>query len=50
MISDCAIRVGELHFAGPVPDEGGRTTELESKWSVDGIWIDPQDGKKKWSA
>ena len=22
MISDGAIRVGELHFAGPVPDEG----------------------------
>ena len=22
MISDGAIRIGELHFAGPVPDEG----------------------------
>ena len=31
MISDGAIRVGELHFAGPVPDEG-----------VDGMWIDPK--------
>ena len=32
MISDYAIRVGELHFAGPVPDEGGCPTELEGKW------------------
>ena len=31
MISDGAIRVGELHFAGPVPDEGGCPTELEGK-------------------
>ena len=30
MISDCAIRIGEMHFAGPVPDEG------------DGTWIDPK--------
>ena len=28
MISDGAIRVGELHFAGPVPDEFGCPTEL----------------------
>ena len=42
MISDGAIRVGELHFAGPVPDEGGCSTELEGKWRVDGIWIDPK--------
>ena len=41
-ISDGAIRVGELHFAGPLPDEGGCTTELEGKWRVDGTWIDPQ--------
>ena len=32
MISDGAIRSGELHFAGPVPDEGGCPTELEGKW------------------
>ena len=32
MISDGAIRVGELHFAGPVPDEGDNPTELEGKW------------------
>ena len=24
MISDCAIRTGEMHFAGPVPDEEGK--------------------------
>ena len=41
MISDGAIRVGELHFAGPVPDEGECSTELEGNW-VDGIWIDPK--------
>ena len=41
MISDGAIRIGELHFAGPVPDEGGMVaTELEGKWRVDGTWID----------
>ena len=28
MISDGAIRGGELHFAGPVPDESGYSTEL----------------------
>ena len=32
MISDGAIRVGELHFVCPVPDEGGCPTELEGKW------------------
>ena len=32
IISDGAIRVGELHFAGPVPDEGDCPTELEGKW------------------
>ena len=42
MISDGAIRAGELHFAGPVPDEGGCPTELEGKWGVDGTWIDPK--------
>ena len=31
MISDGAIRVGELHFAGPVLDEGDYTTELDGK-------------------
>ena len=40
IISDGAIRVGEMHDAGPVPDEGGCSTELEGKWGVDGIWID----------
>ena len=34
MISDGANRIGEMHFAGPVPDEG--------KWGVDGTWIDPK--------
>ena len=42
MISDGAIRVWELHFVGPVPDEGGCPTELEGKWGVDGTWIDPK--------
>ena len=42
MISDGAIRVGELHFAGPVPDEGDCSTELEGKWRVDGTRIDPK--------
>ena len=36
MISDGVIRVGELHFPGPVPDEGDNPTELEGKWEVDG--------------
>ena len=32
MISDGAIRIGEMHFASPVPDEGDNPTELEGKW------------------
>ena len=32
----------ELHFAGPVPDEGGCSTEFEGKWRVDGTWVDPK--------
>ena len=32
MISDGAIRIGEMHFAGPVPDEGDNPIELEGKW------------------
>ena len=50
MISDGAIRVGEIHFAGPVPDECDYTKELEGKWGVDGKWIDPKllsDGRKE---
>ena len=31
-----------MHFAGPVPDEGDCPTELEGKWRVDGIFIDPK--------
>ena len=31
-----------MQFAGPVPDEGDDPTELEDKWRVDGIWIDPK--------
>ena len=42
MISDGAIRIGEMHFARPVPDEGDNPTELEGKWRVDGTWIDPK--------
>ena len=40
MISNVAIRIGKMHFAGPVPDEGDDPTELEGKWGVDGTWID----------
>ena len=29
MISDGVIRIEEMHFAGPVPDEGDNPTELE---------------------
>ena len=32
MISDGAIKIGEMHFAGPVLDEGDGPTELEGKW------------------
>ena len=42
MISDGVIRVEEMHFAGPVPDEGDNPKELEGKWGVDGTWIDPK--------
>ena len=42
IISDGAIRIGEMHFAGPVPDECDNPTELEGKWRVDGTWIDPK--------
>ena len=42
MISDGAIRIGKMHFAGPVPDEGDNPTEPEGKWGVDGTWIDPK--------
>ena len=50
MISDGAIRVGKLHFAGPVPDEGDYPTELEGKWGVGGTWIDQKllsEGRKE---
>ena len=42
MISDGAVRIGEMHFAGPVPDEGDNPTELDGKCGVDGTWIDPK--------
>ena len=42
MVSDGAIRVGELHFAGLVQDEGDYLTELEGKWTIDGAWIHPK--------
>ena len=32
MISDGMIRFDEMHFAGPVQDEGDNPTELEGKW------------------
>ena len=42
MISDGAIRIGEMYFAGPVSNEGDCPAELEGKWGVDGMWIDPK--------
>ena len=42
MISDGAIRIGEMHFSGPVPDEGDYPAELKGKCGVDGIWIYPK--------
>ena len=36
MISDGVIRIGEMYFAGRVPDDGDNPTELEGKWGVDG--------------
>ena len=50
VISDGSIRVGELHFAGPVLDEGDYNRELEGKWRVNGTWIDPMlliNGRKE---
>ena len=32
MISDGATRIGELHFAGPMRDEGDNPTKLKGKW------------------
>ena len=32
MISDGAIRIEEMYFAGPVPDEGDNPKELEGNW------------------
>ena len=53
MISDGVIRVEEMHFAGPVTDEGDNPAELEGKWGVDGTWIDPKlliaGRKEEWS-
>ena len=53
MISDGVIRIEEMNFAGPVPDEGDNPKELEGKWGVDGTWIDPKlliaGRKRKWS-
>ena len=37
-------------FAGPVPDEGDYTTEIERTWSIDGTWIGPNvlnDGRRQ---
>ena len=32
MISDGVIGIEEMHFAGPVPDEGDNPKELKGKW------------------
>ena len=42
MVLDKAVRPEELAFAGPVPDEGDYSVELEGTWGVDGQWIDPK--------
>ena len=42
MISDGATRIREMHFADPVAHEGDNPTELERKWGVDGMWVDPK--------
>ena len=42
MISDGAIRVGELHIVGLVPDEGDCATELEGTLGSDATWTDPR--------
>ena len=42
MISDGVIRIEDMHFAGPVPDEFDNPAELEGEWGVDGTWIDPK--------
>ena len=34
MILDGVIRVGEVHFAGPMPDESDNSTKLEGKWGT----------------
>ena len=50
MISDGAIRVGELHFVRAVRDEGDYPTELEGTWRIDGTWIGPKlldDGRRE---
>ena len=49
MILDGTVNVVEGHIAGPVPDEGDYTTELEGTLGIDGTWIDPwllDDGRK----
>ena len=50
MMSDGAIRGGELHFSGPVPDESGCSIELRGQLSADGTWIDQKllmEGRKE---
>ena len=42
MISDGAFKAVELHFAGPVPDEGDYPTELEATCGTYCTWIDPK--------
>ena len=50
MILDGAIKVRELHSAGPVPNQGDHPTELEGTWSIDGTCTDPKllnDGRRE---
>ena len=51
MISDGAIRVGELHLQVRCRMKVITPTELEGKRGTDGTWIYPKwkEGKNKWS-
>ena len=40
--SDGSIKVWELNFAGPVPDEGDHPTELEGNRGIDDTCNDPK--------
>ena len=53
MILDGAIKVGTLHIAGPVPDEGDNPTKFEGTWESTARGLTRScrtvDEKRKWS-